>query len=76
MASMLRHDSSAGWACASIRLRWMPLLQKSGPPASTMTRVGRALAARSAAVSAWHCAVPMAPLWKAKCSQPTAPVSS
>jgi hypothetical protein len=31
MALMLRQDSSAGLSAASIRFRWMPLLQKSAP---------------------------------------------
>ena len=62
IALMLRQDSSAGSALASIALRWMPLDQKSGPPNSTMTRVGRERACRNASRSRWHCAVLIAPL--------------
>ena len=74
MALMLRHDSSAGCGWASIRLRWMPLLQKSGPPASTITRVGRAWALRSAAGERLALRRAHGAVVEAKCSQPTWPV--
>src|SRR3984957_2597729 len=43
--------SPAGSALASIALRWIPLDQKSAPPSSTMTLVGRARAWRNASRS-------------------------
>ncbi len=76
MALMFSHDASAGRPVASIALRWMPLDQKSGPPASRSTLDGRDFACRIAASSRRHCEVDMAPLWKAKCSTPTSPCSS
>jgi colicin import membrane protein len=54
MASMARIEASAALsplpsaAAASMSCRWMPLLKKSAPPASTSTRVGRSRNLRSA----------------------------
>jgi len=59
---MLRIDSSAGLAAASISLRWMPLLKKSAPPASSRTRIGRDLACTTASRSRSHWRVDTAPL--------------
>src|SRR5438132_3878449 len=62
IAWMFRQDSMAGSGLASISLRWMPFDQKSAPPSSTMTLVGRERAWRNAsrsrlALGGAHCSV-------------------
>ena len=46
IATILRHDSSAGFAAASIVFRLMTLAKKSRPPINAITLVGRACASR------------------------------
>jgi len=66
MALMLCQDSSAGdpspRLAASMTFRWIPLDQKSLPPARTITRTGRVFAQARASRRRRHCVVDMAPL--------------
>ena len=59
---MFAQDSSAGVDDASMTLRWTPFDQKSAPPSSAITRVGRDFAKRIASVRRSHCRVLIAPL--------------